>query len=83
MVFLLSNRTSRRRISLFTFTEKVFAGAVLCFGVVQLPEVWVIQATVMPEDLALLAGNWSGGDGSQFILPIWLVKSSMRNSQTM
>jgi hypothetical protein len=60
---------------------KMIAGADLCFGVVQLPEAGVIQAPIALKDLPLLARNWSGGDGGQFVLSICFVKSSMRHIQ--
>ena len=60
---------------------RVIAGGVLCFGVVQLPEAGVNQASVALEDLPLLADDWPGGNGGEFVLSIRLVKSSMGNGE--
>jgi hypothetical protein len=66
----------------FTFTMKATAGDDLCFGVIQLPEAGVIQASVALEELPLLAGNRPRGDGGEFVLSIRLVKCSMRDILT-
>jgi hypothetical protein len=34
------------------------------------------------EDLPLLADNWPGGNGGEFVLSIWFVECSMWDNQT-
>jgi hypothetical protein len=58
----------------FTFTIKVIAGDILCFGVVQLPEARVTQASIAFEELPLRTGNWACRDSGEFVLPVRLVK---------
>jgi hypothetical protein len=60
---------------------KMFAPEAPRFGVVQLPEAGIVQATVALEMLPLVADNWPGGDGCEFVLSIGLVKCSMGNSE--
>jgi hypothetical protein len=67
---------------LFTFAVKVIAGGVLCFGVVQLAEAGMSQASVAFEELPLLASDRPGGDCGEFVLPVRLVKCSMRDIVT-